>query len=146
MPGMDQRATFVTVSTADLDAARSFYVDGLGWTPTLDVPGEIVFFQVGHGLMLGFFESEKFALDLGADRSTATRPAGLTLSQNVDSEGEVDRVLSAAAEAGAQIVKPAQHADFGGYHGHFADPNGTIWEIAYNPAWRVEEDGTVRLS
>jgi hypothetical protein len=142
---VDQSASFVTFATADLGAARRFYVDGLGWTPTLDVPGEIVFFQVGHGLMLGLFEAAHFSEDLG-DPATASLPIrGATLSQNVDSPQAVDQVVNAAQQAGATVVKAPQYAAFGGYHGHFADPNGIVWEVAYNPGWRVEPDGRVRL-
>ena len=142
---MDQAASFITFATADLDAARGFYVAGLGWTPTLDVPGEIVFFQVGHGLMLGLFEAAHFSEDLGDGATSAIPIRGVTLSQNVDSPRDVDRVMADAQRAGATVVKTPQFASFGGYHGHFADPNGIIWEIAYNPGWRVEPDGRVRL-
>ncbi|WGW12081.1 VOC family protein [Saxibacter everestensis] len=146
---MEQKAHFVTVATSDLDEAREFYVTGLGWLPTLDVPGEIIFFQVGHGLMLGLFDARKFAADLNVSGSAATasapNPSGFTLSHNVDSPAAVDKVMADAATAGATILKTAQPADFGGYHGHFADPNGAVWEVAHNPAWRVEDDGTVVL-
>jgi catechol 2,3-dioxygenase-like lactoylglutathione lyase family enzyme len=140
---MDQHVHFMTVATGDLEAARRFYVDGLGWTPTLDVPGEIIFFQIGHGMILGFFDAEKFTADMGGDPADGAIPSGFTLSHNVQSPDEVDRVMSEAATAGATILKPAQQAAFGGYHGHFADPNGTVWEVAHNPGWRVGDDGTV---
>ncbi|MGW4463451.1 VOC family protein [Micromonospora sp. NPDC004704] len=146
---------FVTVATADLDAARRFYVDGLGWDPTLDVPGEIIFFQIGPGMMLGLFDAEQFATDLGpGDLGTAhlgaaapadATPRGFTLSHNVASPQEVDRVLAAAAAAGAAIRKPGQPASFGGYHGHFADPNGLLWEIAHNPTWSITPTNQVLL-
>jgi uncharacterized protein len=142
---MRQHVTFITLATRDLDAARTFYVDGLGWTPTLDVPGEIIFFQVGWGTILGLFEALKFNEDLGDDSGRAASISGVTLSQNVDSPAEVDEVIADAVRAGATVVKPPQYASFGGYHGHFADPNGAIWEIAHNPGWSVEDDGTVRL-
>jgi catechol 2,3-dioxygenase-like lactoylglutathione lyase family enzyme len=142
---VNQTASFITVATADLDAARAFYVTGLGWTPTLDVPGEIIFFQVGHGLILGLFEADHFSADLGDPQAPSVPIRGLTLSQNVGSPAEVDRVVSAAESAGATIVKAPQYASFGGYHGHFRDPNGVIWEVAHNPGWLVEPDGRVRL-
>lgn len=141
---MDSRVTFSTLATADLDAARSFYVAGVGWTPTLDVPGEIIFFQVGPGIMLGLFDATKFNVDLGRPAEPATI-SGVTLAYNVDRPADVDAVIATAAAAGAAIVKPPQRADFGGYHAHFADPNGVIWEVAYNPGWEVAADGTVRL-
>jgi uncharacterized protein len=142
---MNQRVDFITLATSDLDATRAFYAEGLGWTPTLDVPGEIIFFQIGRGVMLGLFEATKFAQDLGGSAPTVTPISGVTLSHNVTSADEVDRVVADAARAGAVIVKSPQHASFGGYHGHFADPNGAIWEVAYNPGWQVDEMGKVRL-
>jgi hypothetical protein len=142
---MERSATFITVATADLDAARAFYVDRLGWSPLLDVPGEILFFQVGFGMTLGLFDAESFAADLGAAAGSAVPVTGLTLSQNVGSSAEVDETVAAAQAAGATVVKPPQLAAFGGYHGHFADPNGLIWEIAYNPGWSVDAEGAVRL-
>jgi catechol 2,3-dioxygenase-like lactoylglutathione lyase family enzyme len=142
---MERIASFITVATADLDAARTFYVERLGWSPLVDVPGEILFFQVGFGVTLGLFEAENFAADLGAAPGSALPVTGLTLSQNVGSSAEVDATMAAAQAAGATVVKPPQIAAFGGYHGHFADPNGLIWEIAHNPGWSVGPDGTVRL-
>ncbi len=142
---MDQKAHFVTVATPDLDAARAFYVDGLGWTPLLDVPGEIIFFQVAYGLVLGLFDAVKFREDV-AGAVDDTSVTGLTLSHNVDGPEAVDRVVADAVAAGGRLVKQPQHAAFGGYHGHFADPGGLIWEICHNPGWRVEADGTVVLN
>jgi len=143
---MEQQVHFVTVATLDLDAARHFYVDGLGWTPTLDLADEIIFFQVAPGMMLGLFDADAFTADIGAWSSLAASPRGFTLSHNVGSAEEVDRTLSRALGAGARIVKPGQRAAFGGYHGYFSDPNEIVWEVAHNPGWRVDEDGTVLLS
>lgn len=142
---MDQRAHFLTLATTDLDASRTFYVDGLGWTPLLDVPGEIVFFQIASGLVLGLFDAQKFTDDLGQDGGPAS-VVGLTLSHNVDSPDEVDAVVAAAVKAGATVIKQPRQAAFGGYHGHFADPSGVIWEVCHNPGFSVDADGTVRLS
>ncbi|GAA1084953.1 VOC family protein [Nocardiopsis composta] len=141
---MEQRLDFITLSTPDLDAVRAFYRDGLGWTPLLDVPGEIVFFQVGHGLVAGFFEAGRFAADMEGGGAPAA-PSGLTLSHNVASPAEVDAVVARAVAAGARPVKEPKKAAFGGYHGHFADPNGVVWEVCHNPGWSVADDGTVRL-
>jgi catechol 2,3-dioxygenase-like lactoylglutathione lyase family enzyme len=152
---VDQRLDFITLATADLDAARDFYRDGLGWSPLLDVPGEILFFQVGRGLVLGLFDAASFDADLeraggaegvGAARTVGTTGvAGITLSHNVDSPAEVDSVVGRLVAAGATVLKAPKLAAFGGYHGHVADPNGVIWEIAHNPGWRVDDDGTVVL-
>lgn len=142
---MDQRLHFLTLATPDLAAARGFYRDGLGWTALLDVPGEIVFFQLAPGLVLGLFDAEKFVEDVeGAITDPST--SGLTLSHNVDSPESVDALIDAALAAGATLVKAPQHAAFGGYHGHFADPNGVVWEICYNPGWSIDSTGKVRLT
>lgn len=142
---MDQRVHFLTLATPDLDSSRAFYKGGLGWTSLLDVPGEIIFFRIGPGLVLGLFDAQKFTADLGHEGGPAT-VGGLTLSHNVDSPAEVDSAMEAAVDAGATVIKPPQKAEFGGYHGHFADPNGLIWEVCHNPGWSVDDDGTVRLA
>ncbi|OEU86608.1 glyoxalase [Streptomyces abyssalis] len=142
---MDQRTHFITLATPDLDASRSFYRDGLGWQPLADVPGEIVFFQTGPGLVLGFFVAEKFREDVaGAVSELST--SGVTLSHNVGSREAVDEVVNAAVAAGARLVKsPEPVPVFDGYHGHFADPNGVIWEVCHNPGWSVDATGRVHL-
>jgi catechol 2,3-dioxygenase-like lactoylglutathione lyase family enzyme len=156
---MDQRIDFITLATGDLDAARRFYRDGLGWAPLLDVPGEILFFQVGHGLVLGLFDAVAFERDLldeaGVDESSGEPDAadtgavpgvqGITLSHNVGSAAEVDAVVERMLAAGGRVRKHPQQAAFGGYHGHVSDPNGVLWEVAHNPGWSVDADGTVRL-
>lgn len=142
---MEPRIHFITLATPDLDAARAFYRDGLRWEPLADVPGEIIFFQVGHGLVLGLFDAAKFGEDVaGAVSDTST--TGITLSHNVESPAAVDAVVDAAVQAGAALVKSPQRAAFGGYHGHFADPNGVVWEICHNPGWSVDDTGRVLLN
>ncbi|WP_024795753.1 VOC family protein [Tomitella biformata] len=142
---MDQRVHFLTLSTADLDAARAFYADALGWTPALDVPGEILFFQVAPGLMLGLFDAVKFAEDLGGGGEVGP-PAGVTLSHNVESPAAVATLVTKMADAGGTVLKAPQEGKFGGiFHAHVRDPNGVVWEIAHNPHWRVDADGRVIL-
>ncbi|GGL96741.1 VOC family protein [Nakamurella endophytica] len=161
---MHPQLHFLTLSTPDLDAARRFYRDGLGWTPTVDVPGEVLFFQVAPGLLLGLFESRSFDRDLGGPDTTGaetTGPdtagtaaaartggvSGVTLAHNVDSREAVDRTVADLVAAGATVHTPPQDGAFGGiYHAHVADPNGVLWEIAHNPTWHVAADGTVQLS
>jgi len=140
---MDQRLHFITLATADLDAAKRFYSEGLGWTVFFDEPGEIVFFQIAPGLLLGLFDAKKFDQDLLRDQQTIG-VSGVTLSHNVPDRESVVETLAAFETAGGTILKPAQEGAFGGiFHGHAADPNGLIWEIAHNPGWRIDDDGTV---
>ena len=142
---MDPRLHFLTLATADLDAARAFYRDGLGWQPKLDVPGEILFFEVAPGLLLGLFDAAKFDEDRMASSPT-TGISGVTLSHNVESAQEVDATVERLVAAGGTVTKPPQPSPFGGiYAGHVADPNGVVWEIAHNPGWAIAPDGTVSL-
>ena len=142
---MDQQLNFITLATRDLDAARAFYRDGLGWEPLIDVPGEIIFFQVAPGLVLGLFEAGKFDEDLLRPKTTSGA-SGVTLSHNVASRDDVAAAIQKMEAAGGTVLKPGQESAFGGiFHGHVADPNGVIWEIAHNPGWSVDSDGRVRL-
>jgi len=72
--------------------------------------------------------------------------SGVTLAHNVASEREADEVLRQAERAGARIVKPAQKVFWGGYSGYFADPDGHLWEVVYNPHWQLDEQGRVLIS
>lgn len=142
---MNQQLHFITLSTKDLDAARDFYVRGLGWEPLVDVPGEIIFFQLAPGLTLGLFDAEKFAQDRGRP-GTIAPVEGVTLSHNVGSREAVNDAVERMRNAGGEVVKPPQDGAFGGiYHAMVRDPNGIVWEVAHNPGWRVESDGTVVL-
>jgi catechol 2,3-dioxygenase-like lactoylglutathione lyase family enzyme len=140
---MRPQLDLITLGVPDLEAARRFYVDGLGWRPTLVVPGDVVFIQVGHGLMLSLFGAADLAADMGAP--LAGSPAPMSLAQIVETEDEVVRTLERAKAAGAEILKTPQKAEFGGFHGYFADPAGFRWEIATNPGWSVAPDGTVTV-
>ena len=144
---MKQEINFLTFASQNLPAVRTFYTDGLGWAPLLDVPGEIIFFQIAPRMTLGFFDSAKFAEDLGDTAPAQLRnssPRGVTLAHNVDSRDEVASVIDALVRAGGRVLKPATDSAFGGtFHGHVLDPNELIWEIAYNPGWQVDGDGNV---
>ena len=141
---MDPRLQLITLGVRDLDVSRRFYVDGLGWPAALDVPGEITFIQVGPGRLLGLFGIDALAADSGQVLGAAAT-APFSLAQVVLTEDEVDAALAAAVAAGARVVKTAQHAAFGGYHGYFADPDGFLWEVATNPGWIESPDGTVTI-
>jgi uncharacterized protein len=136
------RLSIVTVGVADVAAARRFYVDGLGWEPTFELPGEVCFIQVAHGVLLALWGRDELAEDSGAP---VTPGDNVSLARNVESDEEVVALLEQAERAGARILKPGQRAFFGGFHGYFTDPDGLRWEIAHNPGLSVEPDGTVRL-
>jgi len=140
---MDQRVDFITLGVPDLAAARRFYVEGLGWTPALEVEGEVIFLQVAHGVLLSLWDAKAMAADIGAGAPAGAPGAGVTLSHNVATRDEVPTVLERAVAAGATLLKPAQDTEWGGRTGYFADPAGVVWEVAHNPNWRVEADGRV---
>jgi catechol 2,3-dioxygenase-like lactoylglutathione lyase family enzyme len=129
---MEQRISFVTLAVADLDATRRFYVDGLGWRPELDVPGEVLMIRAGEHLVLSLWNAEEFEAEVGPiARGDGVPP--LTLAHNVPSRKQVDEVLATARRAGADPVRDAEEREWGGYTGYFADPDGYRWEIAWNP-------------
>ena len=129
---MDQRLSFVSVAVRDLDATRAFYVDGLGWTSSMDVPDEVLMIQVGELVVLSLWAESGFESEVGPIRR-GEGLAPITLAHNVATREEVDAVLATARAAGADPVHDAVERDWGGYTGYFGDPDGYRWEIAYNP-------------
>jgi hypothetical protein len=149
---MEQRISIVTLGVKDLGTSRRFYVDGLGWKPVYE-DNEIIFFQTG-GLVFALFLRDKLAADFHSDPATLGRPAmslaynrsqGKNGGCNVRAKNEVDPLIKRAAAAGAKSLKPAQDATWGGYSGYFADPDEFAWEVAWNPAWRMAPDGSVKF-
>jgi catechol 2,3-dioxygenase-like lactoylglutathione lyase family enzyme len=141
---MDPQLSFVTLGVPDLAAARRFYVDGLGWEPTFEVDGEVVFIQIGHGLLLSLWRAEALAEDMG-EAPAAARGAGLTLAHNVGSDAQVEAAVARVVAAGGRVVREARQAFFGGLQAYVADPAGFVWEIAHNPGWGVDADGRVHI-
>jgi uncharacterized protein len=127
---VDPRLNFITLIVADLDRARRFYLDGLGWTAALDVPDEVVMVHVGDKLVLSLWAESAARDEIGEVTRGGTLP--FTLAHNVGSPEEVDAVLETAGAAGAAVHR-AQQRDWGGYSGYFTDPDGFRWEVAYNP-------------
>lgn len=124
------RVNFVTLVVADLDRARRFYLDGLGWTAALEATGEVAMIHVGNKLVLSLWAEAAARAELGEVTRGGTLP--FTLAHNVASPAEVDAVLETARAAGATVYD-AQQRDWGGYTGYFADPDGFRWEVAFNP-------------
>lgn len=134
---MRPRITLITLGVNDLDRAVAFYRDGLG-LPTQGIMGTefeigaVAFFELENGLKLALWPRSSLAADTGLALS-ASGPPGFTLAHNVGTRAEVDAVMAQALAAGATCVKPAQQAFWGGYAGYFQDPDGHLWEVAFNP-------------
>ncbi len=138
---MEQRVSLITLGVDDLEKARGFYEQGLGWTPAA-APGGVVFYQL-PGIALALFGREELAAD--ARHQVDGRFSGITIAINQRSETDVDAVLEQAAAAGGTILKPAEKVFWGGYSGYFADLDGHVWEVALNPDWTINDDGTLTI-
>ena len=130
---MEPRITLITLGVDDLERSIRFYRDGLGLPQR---PGDGAFFTT-HGTWLALFPRA----DLAADATVAAEGSGFrgfALAHNVRTRAEVETVLAQAVAAGGTLVKPAATAFWGGHHGYFADPDGFLWEVAWNPAFWVD--------
>lgn len=142
---MQPLVTLITLGVDDLEKSLRFYRDGLGF-PTEGIVGQqfeygaVAFFQLQSGLRLALWPRKSIAHDTGL--SVAARsPTDFTLAHNVRSKDEVDAVMAQVKAAGATIVKPAHQTFWGGYTGYFQDPDGHVWEVAFNPQWVKEQEG-----
>jgi catechol 2,3-dioxygenase-like lactoylglutathione lyase family enzyme len=138
---VEQRLSLVTLGVADVTRARTFY-ERLGWQG--QEVEETVFFQAG-GMALVLWGRDKLADDAGIEDRTTDGFGGMTLAHNVRSRIEVDEVLGDAANAGAEITRAARETFYGGYAGCFTDPDGHVWEIAYNPGFSLGQDGSITI-
>lgn len=131
---MKPRISIITLGVSDLDASLRFYRDGLGWT-TLEAGNlENIAFLELEGIRLALYRRDKFPGE--ADVTFADPSAGtptISLAQNLPSPEAVDTAMQEALNAGATIAKQPQDVFWGGYGGYFADPDGYLWELAYNP-------------
>jgi uncharacterized protein len=138
---VEQRLSLVTLGVSDLARARAFY-EGLGWTTRAKPDDDVVFFQVG-GLVVALWDRATLAEDSGVEDLPGF--GGVTLAYNARTPDEVDSVMAEAREAGATIPRDAGETFWGGYSGVFVDPDGHPWEVAHNPRWTINEDGSVTL-
>jgi catechol 2,3-dioxygenase-like lactoylglutathione lyase family enzyme len=139
---MEQRVSIVTVGVRDLESSREFY-ERLGWRKSAASSEGIVFFQAG-GMAFALYPREELAKDANTSPE-GSGFAGITLAYNARTREEVDAVLAEAEAAGATIRKPAEEAFWGGYSGYFADLDGCLWEVAWNPHFLVTDDGSLRI-
>ena len=138
---MEQRLSLVTLGVADLKRARAFY-EALGWKSGAAPADDVVFFQTG-GMIVALWGRDQLAEDSGVDDPGGW--GGVTLAYNTRSPEEVDAVIAEAERAGARIPRHGAETFWGGYSGVFVDPDGHAWEVAHNPHWTIENDGSVRL-
>ena len=142
---MEPRVSLVTLGVSDLERSVAFYRDGLGWPKSGMGGDEVAFFKTG-GVVIALFPRASFAVDAGVDIDDVESGgfSRFALAHNVAEEEGVDSVLAEAVEAGAKIVKEAQEVFFG-RHGFFADPDGFVWEVAWNPSFPMAADGSIEL-
>jgi uncharacterized protein len=140
---MKARITMLTLGVDDLEQSLAFYGKGLGLSTKGIIGrefehGAAAFFDLQAGVKLAIFSRADLAHDAGV-RQTSPSATEFSIGHNVRSEQEVDAVMRQAEQAGARVIKPAQKTFWGGYAGYFADPDGHLWEVAFNPS-SVPED------
>ncbi|MCC3863743.1 VOC family protein [Terrisporobacter petrolearius] len=140
---MEPRISVITLGVDNLEKSLKFYRDGLGF-PTEGIVGNefehgaVAFFDLNGGLKLAIWKREDIAFEASVIQ-TALNPTEFTLGHNVNSKEKVDMVLKKAKESGATITDPAHETFWGGYSGHFQDPDGHLWEVVWNPAWKIDD-------
>lgn len=139
---MDQRLSLVTLGVRDLAASRAFY-KRLGWAESPPSNEHVAFFQCG-GMVFALWGRDALVEDAGVAAPGAGF-ANVSLAQNVRSREAVDAALAEAKRAGATILKAGAEAFWGGYTGYFADPEGFVWEVAWNPGFELMPDGSIKL-
>jgi len=138
---MEPRISLVTLCVTDMARARRFY-EALGWRASGPSEG-VTFFQAG-GLIVSLYGRAEQAADAGLP-AEGSGFGGIVLAYNVRERADVDRTLDEARAAGATILKPGHEIFWGGYVGYFADPDGHPWEVAWNPHFPIQDDGSIRL-
>lgn len=133
---MEPRLSLITLGVSDLARSRKFYEQGLGLPVRPESQDSVVFIGL-HGLWLGLFAREALAEDAQVPAEGSGFRA-VTLAHNVRAKAEVDALMAQAERAGAKITRPAQEVFWGGYTGYFSDPDGHLWEVAYNPHFWIE--------
>ncbi len=135
---MQQQISVITLSVADMARSKRFYVDGFGWSPVFE--NEIVSYQM-NGFMLGTWVDGGLEGDM--QREGLKRPGAFSLAHNVSEQEIVVPLMDRLAGAGGRILRQADAPPQGGFRGYVVDPDDHSWEIAFNPAWRIDEQGMV---
>lgn len=137
---MEARLSLVTLGVADIARSKAFY-EAMGFRAVFENE-QIVFLPMG-GLVLALFGKH----DLDADMARENAGNGhIALAHNTRSEAEVDAIIDHAVASGGSLLKAAHNAEWGGYSGYFADPDGHAWEVAYNPHWTIDAEGRIDMT
>lgn len=139
---MKQIVSFITLGVSDLARSRAFY-KALGWHESSGSQAEIAFYQAGS-VVFGLFQRDALAEDANVPPA-GSGFQGFTLAHNVESEAAVVRTLEEAVAAGATLARPAEKVFWGGFRGYFADPDGFLWEVCFNPFFPLDAQGHVQL-
>ena len=140
---MKPRITVITLGVDDLERSLKFYRDGLG-LPTQGIVGKefehgaVVFFDLQSGLKLAIWARRDIAHEAKIPQAVSS-PTEFTIGHNVGSKKEVDMVMEHARKSGAIITDPAHDTFWGGYSGHFQDPDGHLWEVVWNPQMEIKD-------
>lgn len=139
---MSQQISVITLGVRDLAASRRFYIEGFGWRPAFD-NGEIVFYQM-NGFVFGTWLRRELERDV--QQVAAEGPGAFSLAHNVAGADQVGQVMDRLLAAGGRLLRPPDEPPPGGLRGYVADPDGHTWEIAWNPAWPIDERGHVSFA
>lgn len=139
---MDARVSIISLGVSDMARSRAFYERGLGWKPSNIGSDDVAFYQAGP-VIVGLYDREKLAAEeeLPPISDPESVHGGITVAQNQPSKADVDSVVDLAVAAGAVLHRKPADTFWGGYAGSFADPDGHIWEIAWNPYFTLDDDG-----
>jgi uncharacterized protein len=134
---MEQRLTIITLGVSDVEQLTEFYENNFGWKKSDSSNENITFFQL-NGIHLALFQRDELARDAGVE-GAGSGFKGFTMAYNTGSEQEVDDIIQSLRKKGVTILKEPQKVFWGGYSSYIADPDGNLWEIAYNPFLEFEE-------
>jgi catechol 2,3-dioxygenase-like lactoylglutathione lyase family enzyme len=140
---MRQKFNIITLGVENLERSLEFYEKGLGWKKSSASQGDIAFFSLG-GMVLALYPRHLLAEDATvSDQPTGF--SGITIAHNTSSEKEVDDVMQLVSSIGGTIIKPAQKVFWGGYSGYFKDPDGHLFEVAFNPYSELDSAGNLQI-
>ena len=144
---MDQRVSLITLGVRNMKRARRFYERGLGWKAASISSDCIAFYQLSGAVVLSLYGLNELARDANqaAPAAGAEGFSGVALAHNLTDPGAVDQLLNRVARHGGIVTRPARETSWGGYAGYFCDPDGHVWEVAWNPHFRLGADGGLDL-